>query len=135
LRTNFEAQADTLVLDLRSAYAEPELKQLERTFVYRRTGNPGLRVVDDVAFERPEAFESALITWGKWRMAGKDVIEIADGDAVVRVKVETGGVPFEVRGEEIEEQVHTPKKPWHLSVALKREVASARVALDITPAR
>jgi hypothetical protein len=134
LSTNFDDPADTLALDIRSAYAVPELKELKRTFVYRRGGDPGLRVVDDVAFDKPEAFESVLITWGKWRMVARDAIEIADEGAVVRVKIDTGGIPFEVHGEEIDEHVHTPKKPWHLAIALKQEVASARVALDITPA-
>jgi Heparinase II/III-like protein len=134
LSTKFEDSADTLVLDIRSAYSVPELKKLERTFVYRRGAGAGLRITDDVAFDKPEGFESALITWGKWRMIAEDVIEIADGSAVTRVKIETGGVPFEVRGEEINEHVHTPKQPWHLGITLKPEVASARVTLDITPA-
>ena len=65
LHTDFKSESDVLTLDIRSAYPVPELTKLERTFVYRREANPSLSVSDDVAFDKAESFESALITWGK----------------------------------------------------------------------
>jgi hypothetical protein len=41
LRTDFTDQADTLVLDIRSAYAVSELQKLERTFVFQRAAPTG----------------------------------------------------------------------------------------------
>jgi hypothetical protein len=135
LRTNFTDDADTLALDIRSAYAVPELRKLDRTFIYRRGANASLTVTDEVGFDQPADFESALITWGKWKKISADEIEIADDTCVVLVKIDTGGVPFEIRSEEINEDVHTPKKPWHLGIGLKSPVTSARIVLIITPAK
>lgn len=134
LRADFSDAEDTLVLDLHSAYAVTELKKLERMFVYRRVGQGSLRVSDHVVFDQPATFESALITWGKWKMISPDEIEITDEGGAVRVKIDTGGEPFKVRAEKIEEAVHTPKQPWHLGIALQAPVTQAKVVLTIRPA-
>ncbi|MDW8310888.1 MAG: heparinase II/III family protein, partial [Verrucomicrobiales bacterium] len=55
LRTNFTDRTDTLVLDLRSAYAVPTLQKLERTFVFQRARPMSLTVRDEVAFAEPAA--------------------------------------------------------------------------------
>jgi hypothetical protein len=133
-RADFSDDEDTLALDIRSAYAVPDLKKLERTFVYRRGANAALIVSDEVAFDKPETFESALITWGKWKKISANEIEITDDAGAVRVKIDTGGVPFEIRDQKIDEDVHTPKKPWHLGIILKAPVTTAKVILTITPA-
>ncbi len=132
LRQDFTDAADTLVFDLRSAYAVPELKKLERTFVYRRSA-AGLEVRDAVAFSQPETYESTLITWGDLKRISDDEIEIADDGGAVRVKIDTGGRPFEIHSEIINEDVHTKKKPRHIGIVLKAPVTGAEVSLTITP--
>jgi hypothetical protein len=132
LRRDFSDAADTLVFDLRSAYDVPELKKLERTFVYRRSA-AALEVRDSVAFSQPEAYESTLISWGDLKRISDDEIEIADEGGAVRVKIDTGGVPFEIRSEIINEDVHTKNKPRHIGIVLKGPVTEAEVALTITP--
>jgi hypothetical protein len=133
VRTQFSDDQDLLVFNLRSTYAVPELKKLERSFVYRRGSDAGLRVSDDVVFEKPETFESALITWGDWREISSNEYEISDGGEKLRVKVDTGGVPFTVRKTLIDEHVHTPKQPWHIGIVLEHPMTKASVQLDITP--
>ena len=56
LRAEFSDPEDTLVLDLRSAYALPELERLERTFVYHRVAPASLTVRDEVVFTSPRPF-------------------------------------------------------------------------------
>lgn len=133
LATNFTEKTDTLTFDIRSAYPVPDLTRLERTFTYHRD-HPGLTVTDNVAFEKPESYETALITWGQWRAISPYEIEIMDNNAALRVKIETGGQSFEISAEEIDEHVHTPKKPRHLAITLKQPVSSAKVTLNISPA-
>ena len=132
--TNFTESADTLVLDIQSAYAVPELTKLERTFVYHRKDGGSLDVSDEVEFSKPETFESALITWGAWRQISQNVLEIKDGKEAVLVRIETGGLPFKVESRTIDEHVHTPKKPEHIGIMLESPVTSAKVSLSIHPA-
>ena len=66
LRADFRNEEDTLVLDIGSAYAAPELKRRERTFVFRRGESAALTVRDEAAFSEPKRFETVLITWGNW---------------------------------------------------------------------
>ncbi len=132
---DFTDAADTLVLDMTSAYEMPELKKLERTFTYRRGENAGLTVQDGVSFVEPQRFETALITWSDWVETAENELTLKDSKGAVRVKIDTGGEPFNISAQQIDEDVTTPKKPTHLAVALVNSVKTATVKLTITPAK
>jgi Heparinase II/III-like protein len=133
LATNFTASADGIVFDLRSAYSVPDLKKLERTFIYHRGQTPGLEVRDEVGFSAPENFESALVTWGQIRNSAANELTISDGSGAVRVSIDTGGVPFHLREETIDEDTENKRKPVHLGIVLDDKVSSATVTLRIWP--
>lgn len=133
LRTDFTDRADMLSLDIRSAYAVPELQKLERTFVFQRD-DASLSVRDEVAFTTPQAFETALLTWGEWKQLSPQEILVQDGESAVRVKIDTGGLPFVIRGETLNEDVRSPRKPVRIGIALKAPVEKATVLMTITPA-
>jgi len=133
LRTEFGEAQDTLALDIRSAYAVPELRKLERTFAFRRASPTSLEVRDEVAFSAPESFETALITWGTWKRLSDDELLIIDDLGAVKVRIDTGGADFDLRWEKLDEDVHTKKKPMRLGIALKSPVKTATVTLRIQP--
>jgi hypothetical protein len=133
LRTDFTDQADTLALEIRSAYAAPELKKLERTFVFRRAVPASLTVRDEVAFTEPKSFETALVTWGEWKRTSENELLVSDGNGVVRVKIEAGDQPFTIRAETLDEDVHSATKPVRIGVALNSPVKEAVVTLIIAP--
>jgi hypothetical protein len=133
IQTNFSDAEDVLKFDLSPAYRVPDLKKLERTFVYQRGAAASLRVNDLVEFAKPEKFESALITWGEWKTISPQEFEINDDGARVRLTVDTGGIPFTVRKTMIDEHVHTARQPWHIGIILDKAVMGATVSVLITP--
>lgn len=133
LATNFTAAADGIVFDLRSAYAVPDLQKLQRTFVYRRGQSPCLEVRDEASFSTPENFESALVTWGKIEHPSANELVISDGPGTIRVTIDTGGVPFHIREEPIDEDTENKRKPVHLGIVLDDKASSAVVILRIFP--
>lgn len=133
LETNFTAAADTLALDIRSAYACPDLEKLVRTFVFQREPKASLEVRDEVKFSKPEAFETALITWGKIKIINATTLEIADSNSVVRVVIDTQGRAFRLKQETIDEDVHSKRKPVRLGIALNENILSGTVTLQISP--
>jgi hypothetical protein len=135
LRTEFADASDTVALDIRSAYEVPELKKLERTFIFQRGNSPALTVRDEVSFDKPEQFETAIVTWSDWKKASNTELIIGNGNAAVRVKIDAGGQPLEFKVETLNEDVTTPRKPTRIGVALKSPVKSANVSLQITPER
>jgi hypothetical protein len=132
VKTNFTDARDTLTLDLKSAYVVPTLQKLQRTFVFQRD-NLAFSVRDEVAFSKPETFESAIITWGDWKQISTNEFSIKDDKGTARVKIDTGGIPFEIKMKQLEAQVNTPKKASHIAVVLKKPVVKASVALTFTP--
>ena len=133
LATNFTAAADGIVFDLRSAYVVPDLQKLERTFVYRRGQSTCLEVRDEASFSAPERFESVLVTWGKIEHPSANELTLSDGTGAVRVTIDTGGVPFHLREESINEDTENKRKPVHLGIVLDDKVSSAVVTLRIYP--
>ena len=132
LRADFTDAADTLALDFKSAYAVPELQKLERTFVFKR-GQTALSVQDEVEFASPQTFETALVTWGQWKRISEKELAITDDGSVLRVRIETGGLPVEVRAEVLDEDVRTKTKPTRIGIALVSPVRKAGVTLIVTP--
>jgi len=90
-------------------------------------------VRDEVAFSEPKSFETALITWGDWKRLSEQELVVADEGGAVHVRIETGGLPFEVRWEKLDEDVPTPRKPMRLGIALDSPVKAAAVMLTIQP--
>jgi hypothetical protein len=133
LRTKFGDNEDSITFDLRSDYPVTNLTKLERTFGYDRGKHAGLSVRDEVVFAQSEKFESALITWGEMKQVSANELEITDGDATIRIKIDTGGRPFGIRRSLIDEDVHTPKKPTHIGIVLIDPVKKAIVSLTIRP--
>jgi len=133
LETNFTDAADTLQLDIRSAYPVPDLQKLQRTFVFQRGATPSLEVRDEVKFSAPEQFETALVTWGKAKSTGANTLEIADGDSTLRVTIDAQGRAFRWRQEIIDEDVDTRRKPVRIGIALDGRISAGTVTLRIAP--
>jgi hypothetical protein len=51
----------------------------------------------------------------------------------VRVKIDTGGEPFQISEERLKEDVPTRTKPLRLGIALNSPVKAVAVTLTITP--
>jgi hypothetical protein len=134
LKTDFTDAQDTLVFDIRSAYAVEGLQRLTRTYVFSRAGAGSLTVTDDVAFSQPQTFETALITLGQWKQTGPQTLRIEDGAAAINVQIDTGGAAYKIVPAEINEHVHTRKLPVRLAIALESPVAQAMVTVKLTPA-
>jgi len=133
LKRQFTDSTDTLGLDISSAYDVPELKKLERTFLYSRSGPGSLTVTDEVAFSKVSTFGTALITLDKWKKVGASSLMIYDSDEALRVDIETGGMEFEIKAETIDEDVSAPRKPIRLGINLKNPVIAAVISVKIAP--
>ncbi|NLX23160.1 MAG: heparinase [Phycisphaerae bacterium] len=134
LRTEFTDEADTLALDIRSAYPVPELEKLERTFVYDRRGTGALTITDVAALSAPQTFETALITFGQWRELEPGVLLVTDDKASVRVTIDTGGEAFEIHPEKIEEDLGGRSPPTRIGIRLARPLTQVAVRMTVTPA-
>lgn len=134
LRTSFTTAADRLVLDLRSAYPVPELAALERSFVYGREGSGSLTVSDRMEALLPVAFETALITFDRWRRTDEGLLISGRRDGAA-VRIDCGGAAYAIDAVTIDEETRMPSKPVRLAIRLLEPTRAARVTLTITPAR
>jgi len=130
---DFTDNTDTLVLDISSAYDVPELKKLERKFVYSRTGKGSLSVIDEVTFSRPCDFGTALITFDSWKQSSPGSLIVYDSQKALQVDIKVTGADFEIQPETIQEDVSARKQPTRLGINLTRPVTHALVSLTITP--
>ena len=134
LKTEFTEQKDTIVLDLSAAYEVKELKGLRRTFVFSRDGAGSLTVADEVEFDGPQSFGTALITFSDWKRLGPNRLLVGDGREAVQVEITTAGLAFEIQSEQIKEDVRGGRTPTRLGIDLTQPVSRATVALRMLPA-
>ncbi|MHC4640674.1 MAG: heparinase II/III family protein [Planctomycetota bacterium] len=130
---SFTDNTDTLVLDITSAYNVPELKKLERKYVYSRLGAGSLQVTDEVAFSQPCEFGNAIITFSDWKQTSPSSLTFYDSSEALRVDIKITGADFDIRSETIKEDVSARKQPTRLGINLKKPVTNAIVSLTITP--
>jgi hypothetical protein len=133
VRHEFTDSTDTLILDISSAYDVPELRKLERTFVYSRSGAGSLTVTDEVTFSRPCDFGTALVTFDKWKQVSSSSLTIYDQQEALSVNIAVSGAGFEIKPETIKEDVSGGRLPTRLGVNLTRPVTHAVISLTIAP--
>jgi hypothetical protein len=135
LSKSFSATTDTITLDLTSAYDVPRLKRLTRTFEYGRAGAGILMVTDHVEYLKPETFETALISFGKFGTTENGHLVTVQGDKSAAKVIVSASTGFETSREIIDENMkQSIPKPNRLAVKLKGPVTSATVTMLITPA-
>ncbi|MHC4177907.1 MAG: heparinase II/III domain-containing protein, partial [Planctomycetota bacterium] len=137
LKTEFTDATDTIVLDLSAAYAVKGLKELKRTFVFSRDGTGNLTVTDQVEFDGPQSFGTALITFSGWKRLEPNrllVGEGREGREAVEVQITTDGPTFEIQADEIKEDVRGRRLPTRLGIDLAKPVRRATIILKIVPA-
>ncbi len=130
---SFTDNTDTLVLDISSAYDVPELRKLERKFVYSRIGTGSLSVTDEVTFSQPCDFGTALITFEGWKQSSPNSLMVYDSQKSLQVDIKVTGADFEIQAETIQEDVSARKQLTRLGINLTRPVTYAIVSITITP--
>ena len=131
--TDFTDNADTLVLDMTSAYKTPGLKKLTRTFVYSREGDGSLTVTDEVAFSKPQTFETAIVTHGGWSQTDKGRLLIRDQLESVEVEGKASADLAPVTSEEINEDTSSRRTPIRLAIAFAKPITQGSITLTIRP--
>jgi len=135
VKTEFTDERDTIVLDIRDAYAVKSLKRLERTFAFSREGSGSLTVTDEVEFDTPQTFGTALITYSPQRQIEGREIRVGKREGQVRVEVLVDGAECRIDQQEIREDVHSRHPPVRLGIDLTKPVTRARVVVTIRPAQ
>lgn len=131
--TTFTEAADTFSLDLRSAYDVAGLQTLTRTFRYSRRDQGSLTVTDDFAYDKPQAFGTALITYGKWTKLAPNELRIEGQHEGLRVTIDAGGLAFEIKDEQIVENNGRPIHPTRIGINLLEPQDRGKISLTIVP--
>ena len=134
LRTEWSDQKDVFQLDLSACYDVPSLRELTRTFTFSREGRGSLMVEDRVRFDRPEAFETALITLLAWRQQGESLLRIGRESEAVEVAIEVSAGPPKIEAVEIKENLPHNRVPLRIGIATAKPAAEAMIRLTIRPA-
>lgn len=127
--TAFTDTRDRMVLDLTKAYRVKSLISLKRAFVFDRTGNGLVEVTDEVSFNSPQSFETALVTYAEWSLNDDGSLTIFDGDAAIKVNVSSEDGDLEFSHCILKES----STPTRLSWRLKNPVEQARVQIKVQP--
>lgn len=130
--TSFTDAADSLTLDLTKGYSVPDLKKLTRRLDYTRADKGTVTVTDQVEFAAPQAFGTALVTYGEAKEEKPGIWTITQNGETVRVEISAGGLPFTVTNEVLKDESRVGKVN-RLGIDLKSPAAAAAIMMKVTP--
>jgi hypothetical protein len=128
VETEFTDEVDRVVLNLRRAYDVPTLRRLDREFVYDRRGDGSLTITDHVEFSDPEAFESALISFGTCEIDGNRLI-FRDGETVINAEVQIEGADLIYD----RDTINQPPHPIRIGLRCAGPVMAASIRVSFMP--
>jgi hypothetical protein len=132
IRKEFTQNKDELELDIASAYNVPELKKLERTMSYNRTGEGSVTVTDDFVYSQPEAFETAISTRAKWEKTSNNTLFLTKGKEKLLVTFSSPGNKLSIRSEEITEGGIPYSR---IGIYIGKPVNSGQIIITYKPAK
>ncbi|MEI8309445.1 MAG: heparinase II/III family protein [Verrucomicrobiota bacterium] len=128
----FSDTSDSLTLDLSKGYDVPSLRKLTRRFEYARGDRGALTVRDLAEFDSPQAFGTALITFGEARAEKPGVWIVSQNNQSVRAEISADGAPFTVTQEVLKDEARAGKVR-RLGIDLNEPAARAAITVKITP--
>ena len=130
VHTDFTLEKDEMTLDIASAYNVPELKKLERTMDYNRTGKGSVTFLDNFQYSQPEVFETVISTRAKWKKASDNTLLLTRGREKMLVTFSSPGNHLSLRSEEITEG----GKPYsRIGIAIEKPVISGQIIITYKP--
>jgi hypothetical protein len=130
----FTDTLDSIILDMAAGYGLPVVKELTRRFDYSRVGKGGFMITDRVAFTSPQAFGTALTTYGEAREDKPGVWIITYKGKSLRAEItSSGNLPFTVTDEVLKDESRAGKVR-RLGINLTNPAAEATISIKITSA-
>jgi Heparinase II/III-like protein len=135
LRIHFSDVADSVEMDLTSAYAVPALRELRRTFVFSRQDVGALTITDNAQFSDPsQTFGIGFITLGQWKQLGPNAILVWQNHEGVKIDLNSGGSPLTITAQTIEENLPDHLRPTRIGVDFSAPSDRFALKTTITPA-
>lgn len=127
-----EAQEE-LGLDLTAAYPAGALRQLRRTFHFDRR-SARLTVRDAACFDRPAAFESAVITLEPCAPDGAGGLILGSGPQAVRLRAEADGAALDWQVAPLPRALRDGRVPTRVAAVPRSRSVEFHVTLVLEPA-
>ncbi|UKT64947.1 heparinase II/III domain-containing protein [Pedobacter mucosus] len=125
-KTSFTNNKDVFELDITSAYKDPSLKQLIRTFTYDRSAKGYLMVTDRFSFNTASTFETTIITRYGWKKTSDNTIEINGEKEKLKVTITSSKSSFTISDEVIDEG---PKPFTRIAIKLNDKSSAGFVTM------
>lgn len=127
-KVNFSRNKDIIIIDMKNAYAIPNLEKLEREFVYDRKADT-VSVTDNVEFSKPETFGTAIVTYGKVKIISHSELLISDRNSTVKVQISAKGGKIKITPEVINENNGRKNKPTRVGLNFTALVTQASITV------
>lgn len=128
----FTDAADSLTFDLAAGYGQESVKELTRRFDFSRTGNGALTITDHVAFTSPQAFGTALLTYGVGKEESPGVWIVTYKGQSVRAEITTSGNQAFTVTDEVLKDKSREGDARRLGINLTEPTSDATITIKVT---
>jgi hypothetical protein len=128
LEASFSDDLDRILMDLRQAYRVEGLLLMTREFSYHRSAVSRIEVIDSFEFSEPSVFETAMITYGQWKLHADGSLTISSNGRSIHVTVATDDGRLIFGSDVIQES----SKPNRLAWRLAKPTSAGRITTSIS---
>ncbi len=133
LETSFKPELDKIVMDLTSGYDEVKgLTQLKRTFIYQRSPNVLVKIIDDMIADKPLSFSTALMTYNQWKQTGPKTLIFYNSVEALEVTFDSSSdKPLVFKESLIDEDMGYKQKPTRVGIEIVGEHKTVQLTTSI----
>jgi len=134
LETNFEANKDRVVMDLKPAYEIPELQSLKRTMVNDKSKQGTISVQDNFKSTAPVVFGTAIMTYSKYDIIDDNTLILTNKNEKVKVKISSEGGAVKINPEPVPvKALREGKDAIRIGVDFVKPLSNGSITVTYTP--
>ena len=134
LKTSFNQDADSLMMDIKPAYEIPALKKLHRTMVNNKTGLGDITITDTFEASEPATFGTAIMVNVDYKVVDNNTLIINSENQKVKVKISAEGGNIKIKDEVVPvKHLRSGKTSYRIGVDFTEKISEGSISVRYLP--
>ncbi len=132
--TDFKADKDQVVVDIKPAYDFPVLELLKRTMTNDKTGSGTITIEDYFVASEPITFETAIMTLNNYKVVDKSTVILMSKHHKVKAEIKSEGFKFTIKDVEVPvKHLREGGPAFRIGIQSDKAVNTGKIIIVYTP--
>ncbi|PNW28405.1 hypothetical protein [Formosa algae] len=134
LDTDFTANTDKVVVDIKPAYEFPALEILERTMSNDKSGSGTITIEDYFVASEPITFETAIMTLNSYEVVDNQTVILTSKHQKVKAEIKSEGFKVTIKDEQVPvKHLREGGPAFRIGIKANKAVNTGKIIIVYTP--